>query len=132
VSKTRDDLSGAWQGLFHYPHSQPPTAFRADLTDAAGWLKGATSEEGAVGPAAGRTITATLSGRRTDGKVTFLKTYDVEDFAYDVVAYEGVVSEDGLEIEGVWRVPGSWSGRFLMIRAEGAEASAEAEASVRA
>jgi hypothetical protein len=70
-----------------------------------------------VGSSAGKTITATLQGRRTRRSVTFLKTYDAVPAGYDAVRYEGDVNGDGTEIEGRWTVPGSWSGKFLMTRA---------------
>jgi hypothetical protein len=37
------------------------------------------------------------------------------------VLYAGRLSADRLEIEGAWRIPGVWSGRFLMRRGEEAE-----------
>jgi hypothetical protein len=33
------------------------------------------------------------------------------------------VSGDGMEIEGRWRIPGIWSGKFLMVRSRGKEES---------
>ena len=87
------------------------------LTDNDEWLAGNTEETATVGSSAGKTITATLQGRRTGRTVTFLKTYDTVPEGYDAVRYEGDVNEDGTEIEGRWTVPGNWSGRFLMTRA---------------
>ena len=113
------DLSGFWHGLFHYPSGQPPVAFTAELHDADGALLGSTSETGQVGEAAGRTITATLQGRRSGGATTWLKIYDGDFRQYDSVRYEGTISADGLEIEGRWTVQSHWSGTFLMIRGAG-------------
>ena len=113
------DLSGFWHGLFHYPAGQPPVAFTAELRDADGSLLGSTSETGQVGEAAGRTITATVQGRRQGAATLWLKIYDGDYRQYDSVRYEGVVSADGQEIEGRWTVPGNWSGTFLMIRGAG-------------
>ncbi len=124
------DLSGAWQGLFHYPIVQAPVSFRATLHDADGILVGSTEETGEIGDAAGRMISATLQGRRTAFSVTWLKIYDGDFQHYDAVRYEGAVSEDGLEIEGRWTVPGHWSGTFLMIRA--ASATREVEEAIAA
>ncbi len=111
------DLSGVWHGLFNYPTAQPPVAFTATLTETGGLLGGATEEIGQVGEAAGVTISATLQGRRSGFAVVWLKIYDGAFRHYDTVRYQGDVSEDGLEIEGRWTVPGHWSGTFLMIRA---------------
>jgi hypothetical protein len=62
-------------------------------------------------------ISATLQGRRDGARVTWLKLYDRMLRAYNEVAYEGQVNEDATEISGQWRIPGNWSGTFLMIRA---------------
>jgi hypothetical protein len=98
-----DDLSGRWTGMFSYPHSAPPTQFEATLHDANGVLTGETVEPDLVDP--GLTRRACLDGRRDD---------------YDIVAYEGEVAADGVEIHGRWTIPGIWSGTFLMIRDAGA------------
>ena len=57
--------------------------------------------------------------------VRFVKTYDGSKPNYTTVVYEGTVSADATEIEGRWRIPRSWSGKFLMIRS--GEQPAEAE-----
>jgi len=115
------NLSGAWRGLFSYPPERAleSVSFTAEISDADGWLDGVTEEAATAGPLAGKTISACLSGHRSGRGVNFLKLYDRQDGGYDTVAYEGEVSGDGLEIEGRWSIPGSWSGRFLMIRSEG-------------
>ena len=119
------DLTGAWQGLFHYPIAKPPVPFTAELTDTEGGLLGSTMETGEIGDAAGRTLSATLQGRRDGRAVKWLKIYDAEYAHYDAVRYEGVVSADGLEIEGRWIVARHWSGTFLMIRPAGLAKAAE-------
>ncbi len=114
------NLTGAWNGLFSYPSAIAPTPFTATLTDTGGWLTGTTEELAIAGDAQGKTITATLQGRRTGRSITFLKTYDGMPSGYDMVHYAGDLNHDGTEIEGSWTVPGNWSGKFLMIRASGA------------
>ena len=111
------NLTGVWHGLFSYPRAVEPTAFVATLNEKDGWLSGITEEIARVGGMQGRTITATLQGRRTGHSVTFLKTYDDQPPNYDTVQYGGDVNPDGSEIEGRWAIPGNWSGKFLMIRA---------------
>lgn len=118
------DLSGKWHGIFNYPHSAPPTDFEAAINDSAGALVGSITE---VDPITGETLTATLDGGRTGGRVHFTKYYEADDENFDTVFYEGQVAEDGLEIQGRWNIPGAWSGSFIMIRAKGAEATIEAE-----
>ena len=108
------DLTGAWSGLYSYPRGPEPTPFNATLTENGGWLSGATEEI-----TRGRSLTATLQGRRTGHSVTFLKMYDNPPPGYDAVQYSGDVNQDGSEIEGRWTIPGAWSGKFLIIRAGG-------------
>jgi hypothetical protein len=121
------DLSGTWHGFYNYPIPQEPVPFTATLIETSGDLTGSTEEVGNVGDARGLTITATLQGRRTGFSITWLKIYDGEFQHYDAVRYAGAISEDGLEIEGRWTVPGHWSGTFLMIRAGGIPQEVEAE-----
>jgi hypothetical protein len=121
------DLSGVWHGFYNYPIAKEPVPFTATLVDTDGSLGGATEEVGNMGDAAGVTMTATLQGRRSGSSVVWLKIYDGDFVHYDAVRYEGAVSEDGLEIEGRWTVPGNWSGTFLMIRAGGVGKALEVE-----
>lgn len=115
------NLSGLWHGQYAYPRDRDPVHFLATLTEADSWLAGTTEEIAAVGAARGRTLTATLQGRRTGRTVTFLKLYDGAERHYDAVQYAGEVNDDSTEIHGTWTITGQWSGPFLMIRA-GAEA----------
>ncbi len=118
------NLTGIWNGLYAYPHTRKePVAFVASLGDNDGWLTGAIEEIASVGPMRGHTIAATIQGRRAAHAVTFLKTYDDLPQGYDTVHYAGDVNHDGSEIEGRWTVPGSWSGKFLMIRAGATKAA---------
>ncbi len=71
-----------------------------------------------IGKAAGRSLYATIAGRRSGSAVSFMKMYEANSGAYTRVAYHGALSADGLEIDGEWIASG-WSGRFLMIRASG-------------
>ena len=126
------DLSGVWHGQFSYAHGQQPASFVASLNERDGLFDGDTEEVGAVGEAAGRTLTATLQGRRTGLRLTFLKLYDGAFDGYDAVQYEGEVSDDGSEILGRWSIVGDASGDFMMIRASSAPLAAlrAAEATV--
>ena len=112
--------SGDWQGLYSYSRpNRRPVSFAATFAESGSWLTGATQETGEIGEARGKTITATLQGRRSGASVTFLKTYDAAHRGYDAVAYEGEVSADGAEIAGRWVIAGNGSGTFLMIRRPG-------------
>ena len=110
------DLTGLWRGLYSYPVKRAPVPFTANLNDSGGWITGATEEVATNRAALGRTLTATLQGRRSGSSVRFLKLYDSPMRVYDSVAYDGSVNPEGTEIEGRWTVPGNWSGTFLMIR----------------
>jgi hypothetical protein len=111
------DLTGVWNGLYSYPRAKEPVSFLATLAETDTWLSGVTEEIASAGTMRGQTITATLQGRRTAHAVTFLKTYDDLPHGYDTVHYTGDVNDDGSEIEGRWTIPGVWSGKFLLIRA---------------
>ncbi|NJM92086.1 MAG: hypothetical protein HC861_05080 [Rhodospirillaceae bacterium] len=110
------NLTGEWHGLYSYPVAMPSVSFVATLSDQGGWFDGTTEEIGSVGDAAGRTLTASLQGRRSGCSITMLKIYHRASVHYDSVRYAGDLNEDGSEIHGTWRVAGNWSGTFLMIR----------------
>jgi hypothetical protein len=111
------DLSGPWTGVFNYPNHFSPVYFSATLVQDGVWITGATEELGHSRDGGGRTMSATLQGRRDGARVTWLKLYDRLSWPYDAVAYAGEVTRDFLEISGRWNIPESWSGTFLMIRA---------------
>ena len=124
------DLTGVWDGQFEYPRNYEPTSFTCVLMDVGGALSGTITEHSNNGPTKGQTLEATLLGSRRDSDVRFTKLYPARTANHDKpVLYAGTLSLDGFEIEGEWTVPGSWSGRFLMIRSEpDAEAVEDREA----
>lgn len=110
------DLSGKWSGIFNYPHTNPPTAFEADIADLGGSLVGTIHEPDLYSVPPGALIAAAIDGHRDGGQVRFSKFYDDSEGYADMVVYTGVLSDDGCEISGRWDIPGAWSGSFLMIR----------------
>jgi hypothetical protein len=114
------NLTGVWHGLYTYPHDYGSVSFVATLIETASRITGSTHEPCVLGDCAGDTLYATLSGNRHGRAVAFEKTYDPVSPEYGTIAYEGTLSEDATEIEGRWRVPRGWSGKFLMIRPRGA------------
>ncbi|MFD1033994.1 hypothetical protein ACFQ15_04940 [Sphingomonas hankookensis] len=126
------DLSGKWSGIFNYPHTNPPTAFEADIADLGGSIVGTIHEPDLYSVPPGALIAAAIDGHRDGAKVAFSKFYDDRDTdGYgDMVVYAGVLSEDGCEISGRWDIPGVWSGSFLMIRPASEPVAADAEAEV--
>lgn len=126
-ASSHTDLTGVWDGQFEYPRGYEATSFTCVLIDIGGALSGTVTELSNNGPTKGQTLTATVQGVRHDSEVRFLKTYPPRTTNHDQPAvYVGTLSLDGFEIEGEWTVPGSWSGRFLMIRSEGAASATEA------
>jgi hypothetical protein len=126
-SKTPENLTGIWIGLYSYPRALKAGHFSATLIETPGSLGGSTSEIWRHGPRAGETVLATLSGSRSGNNVRFTKTYEGPEKPNHSVEYEGIVGEDFLEIEGRWFVPGNWAGRFLMIRSGGRAVEAARE-----
>jgi hypothetical protein len=113
------NLTGIWHGIYSYPIARAPVSFVATLIETASAVSGTTHEPCAIEGSPNETLYATLSGSRQDSAIAFVKTYDGANPHYRTVAYEGTLSPDGTEIEGRWIVPGSWSGKFLMIRSAG-------------
>jgi hypothetical protein len=108
-------LTGEWTGMFCYRHSLPSTAFDVVLFDRDGVLAGTVSEPDLYGPG---TLIAAIEGTRDGHAVRFGKYYPAAaaDNNYDMVAYNGLLSEDGNKISGRWDIPDEWSGGFVMIR----------------
>jgi len=112
------NLTGFWHGQYSYPvATRAPVPFGANLIQSEDCLGGSVTERALLG----RTLYATIEDRRDGRTVSFLKVYEANSGPYTSVAYTGVISEDGLEIDGDWIASG-WSGRFLMMRAGGVAA----------
>jgi hypothetical protein len=114
------NLTGIWHGLYSYLDGRPSVSFVATLIETGTTVSGTTHEPSDGEGEPNATLYATLTGRRQGASVTFLKTYDRAGPRYlSAVAYQGMLSGDGTEIEGAWLIPlGSW-GKFLMIRSAG-------------
>ena len=118
------DLSGQWHGFYNMPRGGPAAPFEAVLRDAGGLLSGLITETGDTEDCAGQVLHAVIEGHRQGASVHFEKRYDYLPRAHYVIHYEGALHADADEIEGRWRIPGSWSGTFLMIRGSRAEEAA--------
>jgi hypothetical protein len=110
-------LTGVWDGIYSYPLGGLPTVpFTATLIEAARLLSGSVSEACLLHNP-NETLFFSVTGSRTVTAVHFVKTYLGSGPHYrQPIVYEGTVNGDATEIEGRWRIPGDWSGRFLMTR----------------
>ncbi len=127
-SENRSSLTGVWHGLYSYPKARlPETPFTAVVLDSGGHLSG-TIHEILQGWRGARDANAVITGATAGDTVNFVKTYDGTSGIKHAVHYEGRLNSERDEIEGTWRVPSQWSGRFLMIRKRGQGAAATVEA----
>jgi hypothetical protein len=115
-SESSRKLTGIWQGIYTYPRGGPTVPFTATLIEAGHSLSGSVHEPCLLLGSPSETLFATLVGTRHDSAVNFVKTYDGSNPNYRSVVYDGAVNGDATEIEGRWRIPGGWSGKFLMTR----------------
>ena len=111
-----DDLSGRWHGFYNMPDDSPSNGFEAEIRDQDGAITGLTSETGDTPDCYGMQLQAVIEGHRRGSSVEFTKFYDYLERP-DPVHYSGAIQAGGDEIEGVWTIPGVWSGTFLMVRA---------------
>jgi hypothetical protein len=126
-----ENLTGVWHGLYTYSNGLS-VSFVATLIEIPGLLSGSIEEPCMTGQCPSDTIHAALAGRRQASAVTFVKTYEQAGLGYEnPVAYDGAISSDATEIEGRWSIPGSLSGKFLMIRSVGKAVAAEQKVSER-
>lgn len=110
-------LSGVWEGLFSYPRKYQPTPFTAVMLEFGSAISGTVHELCNNGSSAGMVLNAMITGSRFGSAVQFIKQYDAgQRYHGRPVKYEGALNADATEIEGQWTIPGSWSGKFLMIR----------------
>jgi hypothetical protein len=133
-SENTANLTGVWHGIYNYPpeYGQPESHFVATLLETSGYLSGTIHEvmrfpEGGEAPA-----NASLQGRNTDARVTFIKSYDGQGGQTHDVDYEGQLNSTFDEIEGKWTLfdeYGAFSGPFLMIRNRGNRVAAKVSVS---
>jgi hypothetical protein len=111
-------LTGLWSGLYSYPAHLRPVFFVATLISHGTGFSGLVQEAPESVPGTPVSVGASLQGMQVLGRVEFTKTYDGTGGWRHAVLYAGRLSADRTEIEGLWRIPGSWGGRFLMMRGE--------------
>jgi len=126
------DLTGIWQGLYSYGGVGHEVGFTATLLESGGAVYGTTHE---YDPRlASENLDAAVAGSRAGHRVSFTKTYEASSEGFVPIAYEGVLSPDGMEVEGTWslRASAPLSGRFLMSRPRRREKGKKALRTVRA
>ena len=127
-------LSGGWSGAYRYPRDAgPETVFNAQLEEVGGGFTGTLQEPSVERSDLGPLVTAEIEGVRTGFLVSFIKFYDGSGGLAHTVGYEGTADAKLTRIDGVWTIPGVWSGTFFMTRddnAEAEQASQEAEAEI--
>jgi hypothetical protein len=126
-----ENLTGVWQGLYTYLVGGASVSFVATLIESGRVLSGSIHEPRSFGVPLGETVYATLLGSRSDSAVSFTKTYQGAGPGYGRVEYEGTLSGDRTEIEGVWTIPRAGSGKFLMVRSAGKTAAIKQKKSER-
>lgn len=113
-------LTGIWHGLYSYPRFLEPVYFVATLISHGDSFSGSTHEAVNGERGAPLQLFASIEGTGEGTAISFTKRYDGSNEWHHAVSYEGMLSTDGLEIDGEWNIAGDWSGRFLMIRNPGA------------
>jgi hypothetical protein len=114
MQSAETNLTGIWLGLYSYPRALEPVSFTATLIETGNRLSGSTHEANRFDAG---TLYATLLGSRDGRSLFFVKSYDAPKRGYaNPIRYDGMVSDDGSEIEGRWIIRNNWSGRFLMVR----------------
>ncbi len=119
ASTEKWNLTGVWHGsyTYTYTHLSDPVSFVATLIETASHFSGTTHEPHSFFP---ETLYATVSGHRNGRAVAFTKTCQQGGIYYvSPIEYDGLLNEDGTEIEGRWTISREWSGKFLMIRSRG-------------
>jgi hypothetical protein len=137
MSEAKRKLTGIWHGLYTYANQPEPVYFIATVIQSGASLAG-TTHESTVGLAGSPlTLLAMIDGVVEHDIITFTKAYDGGEGWDHSVFYDGLLSPDFNEIEGVWRIPPGPTqlgarGRFLMIRSPGASETAVRKAFRRA
>ncbi|MBK6414442.1 hypothetical protein [Sphingopyxis sp.] len=122
-------MTGLWIGQYWYPEPwEPPCSFIATLSDNQGSLSGSTSEASDL--LAGADERADVRGTRSGTAVSFYKYYDGDAAYGHAVAYEGILSTDGQQVDGHWSID-DYSGGFVMTRSLQAVQAGEEEAEAR-
>ena len=112
------DLTGVWSGAYWYAAMPTPTPFTAHIIETGGNLTGTTLEPATFGSPGLTELSADISGARGGPGVAFTKRYHPAQGVHrDPINYAGTVDDTMTSIEGDWRLPSGFSGRFVLVRA---------------
>jgi hypothetical protein len=126
-----NDLTGVWSGAYWYGASGMPVPFTAHIIDQGGSLSGTTLEPATFGSPGLADLSADIRGARGALSVGFTKVYHAAPGVHrEPIAYAGTVDAKLTTIEGDWRLPGGFSGRFVLQRASRGVAASEAQREV--
>lgn len=127
-----NDLTGFWSGEYWYDITISPTPFSAHIDDSEGALTGTTLEPATFGAPGLTELSADLRGGRSGPSLYFSKVYHPAPGVHrGAIHYSGMTDDKFTRIEGDWRFPDGFSGRFVMYRASfGQMAEAREEATV--
>lgn len=119
VAFSRDtDLTGLWSGAYWYSARPMPTPFTAHIIETGGNLTGTTLEPATFGSPGLSELSADISGARGGSDVAITKRYHPAQGVHgDPIRYAGTVDDTLTSIEGEWRLPSGFSGRFVLVRA---------------
>lgn len=120
-------LTGTWSGAYRYPANEgPETVFTARIEEISGSFTGQTDEPNMFGIGTEAIVTADIDGERHGSEVRFTKFMNGSGGMHHIILYAGAVDDALTHIEGVWSIPGEWSGTFFMSRDEtGADEAAK-------
>jgi hypothetical protein len=127
-------LSGAWSGVYHYPHGFGigSTPFLLTMEENAGQLSGMIEEPDLYGVFGSPVMYASFNGQRTANTVSFEKVYEDAPLGHPAITYVGEVNADETRIEGQWVIHGEATAAFeLERRADPVAQSATRKAKVK-
>lgn len=120
------DLTGLWSGEYWYSGPGQPTPFSAHIVDSMGTITGTTLEPNTFAHPGLIELSADIGGSRGELSVQFNKLYHPAPGVHrHPILYTGTVDSNFTMIDGEWRFPHGFSGRFVLVRvSRGAQAEA--------
>ena len=117
-SFSRDsDLTGLWSGEYWYNGGGRPAPFSAHIIDSLGTITGTALGPNAFAHPGLAELSADISGARGELSVRFNKLYHPAPGVHRYpIVYSGTVDSNFTMIDGDWRFPDGFSGRFVLVR----------------